>query len=135
MSIPTGTLDTIEECARRSHGGDIDFATVVARLTAVGVESYHADYRRGELTYYLPRSESHVVRMYSTVPAIADAFDVDSIRAAVRGAQGGVVKYPEFVQRTSLAGCVGYIVWIAGRHVQYYGRRGEVHVERFPDPS
>jgi uncharacterized protein YbcV (DUF1398 family) len=35
--------------------------------------------------------------------------------------------------QTMDAGCVGYTVWIAGRHVAYVGRRGEVHVERFPD--
>ena len=56
----------------------------------------------------------------------------DGQAIGVRGARSGVAKYPEFPQRTLAAGCVGYIVWIAGRHVQYFGRRGEVHVEHFP---
>jgi hypothetical protein len=43
------------------------------------------------------------------------------------------VMYPEFKRLSQRAGCVGYVVWIAGRHVSYHGRRGEVHVERFPD--
>ena len=34
-----------------------------------------------------------------------------------------------------LAGCVGYIVWIAGRHVTYFGHRGEQHVEPFPSAA
>ena len=28
---------------------------------------------------------------------------------------------------------IGYTVWIAGRHVACLGRRGETHIERFPD--
>jgi hypothetical protein len=39
--------------------------------------------------------------------------------------------YPEFKALTQAAGCIGYTVWIAGRHVVYLGRRGESHVERF----
>jgi hypothetical protein len=30
-------------------------------------------------------------------------------------------------------GCVGYTVWMAGRHVSYYGRKGETYIERFPE--
>ena len=30
------------------------------------------------------------------------------------------------------AGCIGYMVWIAGRHVSYFGRQGEVYIEPFP---
>ena len=41
--------------------------------------------------------------------------------------------YPEFKKLSRQAGCIGYTVWIAGRHVSYYGRKGETHVERFPD--
>jgi hypothetical protein len=41
--------------------------------------------------------------------------------------------YPEFKRLSEQAGCIGYIVWITGRHVTYFGRNGETHVERFPD--
>jgi hypothetical protein len=40
--------------------------------------------------------------------------------------------YPEFLRLSRAAGCVGYVVWLAGRHVTYFGRRGETHVEHFP---
>jgi hypothetical protein len=36
------------------------------------------------------------------------------------------------MQRAVRAGCVGYIAWLAGKQVAYFGRRGETHVERFP---
>ena len=64
--------------------------------------------------------------------AIGEAFDAAALQEAIRGSQRGEVLYPEFVQRSCAAGCVGYVVWIAGRHVTYFGRRGEQHVERFP---
>lgn len=66
---------------------------------------------------------------------IADRFDATAIQAAVRGAQRGEVKYPQFLQLSHRAGCVGYMVWISGRHVSYFGRRGETHIERFPDAN
>ena len=118
------TIVTIEECAKRSHDGSIDFGSVVMKLVSVGVESYHADYRRGETTYYLPNGESHVT--------VAENFVASEIEAAVRGAQAGTVQYPEFKTRTMAAGCIGYCVWIAGGNVQYFGRRGQVHTEHFP---
>lgn len=65
--------------------------------------------------------------------SIADTFDAGAIRNAIAGAQQGRVMYPEFKQLSQRGGCVGYSVWIAGRHVAYYGRRGETHIERFPD--
>ena len=36
---------------------------------------------------------------------------------AILGAQRGEVKYPEFVDRTMRAGCIGYVTWIAGCQV------------------
>ena len=63
---------------------------------------------------------------------IAKAFDGDAVRAAILGAQQGRVMYPEFKHLSQRAGCIGYTVWIAGRHVTYLGRRGETHVENFP---
>ena len=42
------------------------------------------------------------------------------------------VMYPQFLRLSRAAGCVGYVTWITGRHVTYFGRRGETHVERFP---
>jgi uncharacterized protein YbcV (DUF1398 family) len=65
--------------------------------------------------------------------AIGQAFYADAVRAAIRGAQQGRVMYPEFKRLSMQAGCIGYIVWLAGRHVSYLGRRGEVHIERFPE--
>lgn len=123
----------IEHCVRTSNAGSAHFGEIVGALLAAGVESYHADYRAGRSTYYLPDGESLTVELPLATTPIAEAFDGAAIRAAILGAQRGEVMYPEFKRLSQAAGCIGYIVWLAGRHVVYFGRRGETHVEPFPD--
>ncbi len=122
----------IERCAKSSHEGTASFGAIVHTLIEAGVESYFADYRRRTTTYYLPSGETHSVQLASPDITIPSRFDTAAIQAAIRGAQRGEVKYPEFMQLSMAAGCIGYIVWIGGRHVTYFGRCGEVHIERFP---
>ena len=129
----TSTREVIQSTFDASNQGRIHFGQVVSQLIAAHVESYQVDYRAGRTTYYVPDGESMDLHFDRPEVAIADSFDADAIRAAIRGAQEGSVMYPEFKRLSRRAGCVGYTVWIAGRHVTYYGRKGEVHVERFPD--
>ena len=123
---------TIERAAAASKDGTAHFPEIVAMLASVGVESYFADYRADVTTYYLPDGTTHAVALPPPDVAVADAFDAAAVLEAIRGAQAGRVMYPEFLRLTRAAGCVGYVTWIAGRHVSYFGRRGETHVERFP---
>jgi uncharacterized protein YbcV (DUF1398 family) len=125
-------MGAIEECTRASQAATVSFPDVVAKLASVGVESYFADFRRGTTTYYLASGESHAVPLRTPHTGVPEAFDAGAIVEAIRGSQRGEVKYPEFVQRAMAGGCIGYFVWIAGRHVRYLGRRGEDHLERFP---
>jgi uncharacterized protein YbcV (DUF1398 family) len=127
------TQHTIRSTFDASNEGRIHFGQVIGQLMAAGVESYYVDYRCGRSTYFLPDGESLDLAFDKPADGIADAFDGDGVRAAIRGAQQGRVMYPEFKTLTQRAGCVGYTVWIAGRHVTYFGRQGETHVERFPD--
>ena len=125
--------DTIDTTARQSKEGVIHFGQVLQALGHVGVEAYHADYRAGATTYYLGNDEVHAVPLDPPAVDIAQPFDAAALQAAIRGAQRGDVMYPQFMALSRAAGCVGYTVWLAGRHVAYFGRRGETHVERFPD--
>ena len=124
---------TIASTFAASNAGSIHFGQVVAQLAEAGVESYHVDYRAGRSTYYLPGGETHTLDFEPAGPAVAPAFSPEGMVAAIRGAQAGRVMYPEFKRLSQAAGCASYTVWIAGRHVTYYGRQGEMHVERFPD--
>ncbi|HEV7813540.1 MAG TPA: DUF1398 family protein [Janthinobacterium sp.] len=122
----------MEECVRRSHDGTIAFGDVVAKLAGAGVESYHADFRRLETTYYMPSDATYVVKISPPEAQMADAFDGAAVAAAVLAIQRGEYPYLEFLRRIMAAGCIGYMVWIAGRQVHYFGRRGEIHAEHFP---
>lgn len=126
------TRQVIDGCVEASHAGTAGFGELVARLASRGVESYRVDFRERMATYFLPSGASYAVAVHAPEAPVGDGFDADAIVDAIRGSQQGVVKYPEFMERAVHAGCVGYVVWIAGRHVAYFGRRGEVHVERFP---
>ncbi|WP_027080209.1 DUF1398 domain-containing protein [Luteimonas mephitis] len=127
------TQSIIRETARASAEGRIHFGQVIAQLVSAGVESYSADFRAHRTAYYLPDGQILDVPLDMPKVAIANDFDAQALQAAIRGAQRGEVMYPEFKRLSCAAGCVGYMVWIAGRHVTYFGRRGETHIEKFPD--
>lgn len=135
MSFTNEQRDIVARCKTGSLEGTMTFLENVALLSGAGVQSYFADYRRGETTYYLAdgAGEAHALKLPQPHDSIGDAFDATAVRAAVLRTQRGELRYPDFIRATRAAGCVGYNVWIAGRQVQYYGRRGEQHVERMPD--
>jgi uncharacterized protein YbcV (DUF1398 family) len=127
------TRAVVQATFEASNKGQIHFGEVIGQLTGVQVESYHVDYRSGRSTCYLPDGATLDLSFERPHEAIAEAFDGDAVRAAILGAQQGRVMYPEFKLLSQRAGCTGYTVWIAGRHVTYFGRRGETHTERFPN--
>ena len=127
------TRTAIQATFEASNKGQIHFGEVITQLMAAQVESYHVDYRSGRTTYYLHDGATLDFDFDQPQEAIADAFDGNAVRGAILRAQQGCVMYPEFKQLSQRAGCIGYTVWLAGRHVAYLGRRGETHVERFPN--
>jgi uncharacterized protein YbcV (DUF1398 family) len=116
----------------------VNFPTVVSKLIAAGAEGYHCDLYRREKTYYMPDGSSHVEAEPALDPRefngahIARDFAEDKIVAALRGVQAGSITYVEFLRRIMTAGCVGYQVCIAGKRALYFGRAGQVYVEKFP---
>jgi uncharacterized protein YbcV (DUF1398 family) len=126
------TTEVIKKCAHESHAGLLTFPEVLSRLMTVGVESYFADYRNQATTYYLSSNEAYVAPMEMPSIEIPTTFNKEGVVSAIRGAQSDVVRYPEFLKLTMSAGCIGYIVWITGKHVNYFGRQGELHPEYFP---
>lgn len=127
------TRATIQATFDASNNGSIHFGEVVDQLLRVQVESYHVDYRSGRTTYYLRDGSTLDLGFERPQESIAYTFDGDAVRAAILGAQQGRVMYPEFKLLSQRAGCIGYTVWLSGRHVTYLGRCGEAHVERFPN--
>lgn len=124
--------DVVIECTKASDEERIGFPQVVAKLMQAGIERYHADLERAEKTYFLPNGESEVVASAAIGTTPAREFCADGVAAAIKAIQSGTIRYREFCTRAMEAGCVGYIVSLAGRRAVYYGRTGDMHVEWFP---
>jgi uncharacterized protein YbcV (DUF1398 family) len=122
----------VQGCARGALDGELAFPEIVSRLAEIGVERYHADYSRQEITYYFPQGDTLVVAAPHHSHAIAADFSPSLVEAAVRQSQRNEHTYVDFIRKTTAAGCVGYFVQITGRRVIYFGRNGESHVEHFP---
>lgn len=123
---------TVKQCVQGALSGELTFPEIVGRLIEAGVERYHADYSRQEITYYFPCGESLVVTAPHSAHDTAVEFSPAAIEAAVRQSQRNEHTYPEFIRKTMNAGCVGYFVQITGRRAIYFGRNGDSHVEHFP---
>ena len=126
-------LHTIQSVFTKSNTGEIHFGDVIQQLIAIGIESYFVDYRCGETTYYFPNGKYIRHSFKAEITEITLHFDLQKIKQAIAGAQSGQVMYPQFKELTYLAGCIGYFVWIKGKHVQYLGRLGEAHTEKLPE--
>jgi uncharacterized protein YbcV (DUF1398 family) len=125
----------IRGCADLSIRGQISFSDMVGKLSAIGLERFHADYSRNEATYYMPDGESLTIHVEHAAAPIARKFSAKDIETAARQAERGEIAYMQFIKQTTAAGCVGYFAQIAGRQTIYFGRNGEQHVEKFPSAA
>lgn len=130
--MQTDVITTVQECTDASDQERISFGEVVMKLMQAGVERYHADLLRAEKIYYLPSGESHRVQALPVEATPPQAFTADGVAAAVRAIQTRKIQYREFCERIAQAGCVGYMVSLAGHRAVYYGRTGDSYVEPFP---
>lgn len=123
----------IHETLAKSQAGELTFPEVVQRLVEVGVESYFCDLANGAETFYTVDGKTHRETMVLLLRPIAEDFSLADLVAAIRGAQTDTIRYPEFMKRLAAAGVIGYWAFLTGRRVIYFGRKGEMHVEEFPN--
>jgi uncharacterized protein YbcV (DUF1398 family) len=122
----------IHELAIATQQGKVTFPEVVKGLLEAEVESYLVDFATKQKTHYLADGTRHTVLMILNPSPIAAEFDGAGLLAAIRGAQADTVRYPEFVERSTAAGVIGYWAFLTGKRVIYFGRKGEQHIEEFP---
>ncbi|HVX83821.1 MAG TPA: DUF1398 family protein [Phycisphaerae bacterium] len=123
----------ILESTRLAFEGRMAFPEVVAALSKIGVERYEADLTSLTKTHYSACGDAVSDSLpLADAPEAAEPWSEEGVKAAIRAAQQGEIPYPEFLRRILAAGCAGYWVFITGRRAMYLGRRGEVHVELFP---
>ncbi|ADU13280.1 DUF1398 family protein [Asticcacaulis excentricus] len=130
----TQQIATAQKAVAASHDGSMAFPHIVGTLIEAGFEAYTVDYRRNRSTYYLPDGDSVDIDLHPVDDIVAAAFDASTVEAAVREAQTQApgYTYAGFCRKVRAAGCAGYMVSFSGRHVVYFGRTAEVHVEYFP---
>lgn len=124
----------LRNCAEGALTGKLTFPEIVGTLAEAGVERYHADYTRQEITYYFTHGDSVVIATPHPAHPTARTFSATAVAAAVGQSQRNEHSYLDFIRKTTEAGCVGYFVQITGRRVIYFGRDGDSHVEHFPTP-
>jgi uncharacterized protein YbcV (DUF1398 family) len=132
--MKTEFIEPTEECAQGSLTGRLTFPEILQKLSRIGIERYHADFSRQEITYYLPDGTSHVVSAPHPPHPTGQEFLAASVATAVQQSQRNEHTYSDFVCKTMEAGCVGYFVQITGHRVIYFGRNGDSHTEHFPAP-
>jgi uncharacterized protein YbcV (DUF1398 family) len=123
----------VAEAARATLDGSIPFPEVVRRLVETGVEYYHVDYVALQMTYY--SASGGVLKTpinYEGLPSVASEFDLVGLRAAILDSQQNGQHFRDFTLRAMNAGVQGYIAFLRGKRVTYWGRGGDQHTEWFP---
>jgi uncharacterized protein YbcV (DUF1398 family) len=130
----------VAEVARATLAGTISFPEVVRRLIETGVEYYHVDYVALRKTFYSggrdgvagPSTVVTTPITYEGLPPVAADFDAVGLKAAILDSQTKGQHYREFTRRAMQAGVQGYLAFLRGQRVTYWGRGGEQHTEWFP---
>ena len=74
-----------------------------------------------------------VCRRAATLPPVAREFDAAALRANILDSQRNGQKYRDFTHRAMAGGVQGYIAFLRGKRVTYWGRTCDQHTEWFPD--
>jgi len=125
--------EIINEVARTTMHGAMSFPEAVGKLIAAGVEYYHVDYMARRTTYYGGGGEAVVIAIdYEGLPRVPADFDAAALRADILDSQRNGQQYRDFNRRAMEAGTQGYIAFLRGKRVTYFGRQGDQHIEWFP---
>jgi uncharacterized protein YbcV (DUF1398 family) len=125
--------EIVAEVARATLSGSIPFPEVVRRLIETGVEYYHVDYVTLRKTFYSAAGDVVTTPInYEGLPPVAADFDAAELRAAILDSQRHGQHYRDFTRRAMEAGVQGYIAFLRGQRVTYWGRSGDQHTEWFP---
>lgn len=131
-------MDTeiVAQVARATLAGEIAFPEVVRQLMETGVEYYHVDYVALKKTFYSTGGSVITTPIpYEQLPAVATDFDVTSLKTAIFDSQHHQQSYRDFTQRAMQAGVQGYMAFLRGQRVTYWGRDGGQHTEWFPSAA
>lgn len=143
MPLDSSTHSAIEQIWRKVHSPEgFPFPQTVEALSQLGTTRYAVDYVACTVTTYITNTASEVSlteipdffsHQGSTLPSsVMFQYDESKLRAAIRRVQAGEGNYHDFANAMVQAGVVGYIAFLTGQRVMYYGEKGECWVELFP---
>ena len=122
--------EIVTEAARATLDGSIPFPEVVRRLIETGVEYYHVDYVALRKCFYSATGDIVTTSIsYEDLPPVAADFDATRLRAAILDSQRQGQHYRDFTRRAMEAGVQGYIAFLRGQRVTYWGCDGDQHTE------
>ncbi len=125
--------DEIALLAKAAQDGSMPFPEIVGKLIANGVEYYHVDYATRSFTFYSASGAAVLAAIiFEGLPSIAEDFDVAALKAAILDSQQQGQKFRAFCGRAMQAGVQGYMAYLRGKRVTYFGRQGDQHTEWFP---
>lgn len=125
--------EVVAQAARATLDGSMAFAEIVGRLIETGVEYYHVDYVALQKTFYSATGEMIKTPItYENLPSVAADFNADALKAAILDSQQNGQHYRDFTKRVMSAGVQGYMAFLRGKRVTYWGRGGDSHTEWFP---
>ena len=108
------------------------FPEIVGKLIANGVEYYHVDYATRSFTFYSASGAAVLATIiFEELPSISEDFDVAALKAAILDSQQHGQKFRSFCGRAMQAGVQGYMAYLRGKRVTYFGRQGDQHIEWF----
>ena len=124
---------TIHDTTALAFQGKISFAEVIEKLIAEGCQRYHVDLVTLTKSFYFKDGMVETINLPLPVaPDIGEEFDAAGVIAAIKLSQGGKIIYPQFIEIVMKAGCTHYDVYIEGKQVIYFGRKGDFHEKKFP---
>ena len=128
--------EMILKAANGTLTGATPFPEVVSQLLAGGVEYYHVDFVGRRKTFYSAEGGMVLSAIpYEGLPPVAAEFDRVALRADILDSQQKNQPYREFTRRAMAAGVQGYLAFLRGKRVTYWGRGGDHHTEWFPGAS
>lgn len=125
--------DKVSALARATLDGSMPFPEIVGKLIAEAVERYQVDFAASTFAFY--SAAGSFVRAplpMEGLPMISDSFDAPALKSAILDSQEHGQKFRQFCDRAVRACVQGYMVFLNGQRVIYFGRQGDQHVEGFP---
>ncbi|MCE7065508.1 DUF1398 family protein [Dyadobacter sp. CY326] len=127
MNMIELTDELIRSAEQRSAGQAYPF--FIKNLKAIGVDNYEVKVKNHKRTYTSVIGDKLVIPGDIPEFECAETFELESVKAAIRRNQEGVIDYPTFLRELGAAGIHTYVADLAGMKVIYQGPNSEYEYE------